>query len=92
MGDGSPDFATDLSEPVSGFHWPRVHGDAYLGCMSRILRSVVGLYVLFALIGRFVEAMGAVRCGCATTCWCHRPGLSAFRWVFPVGHTSATDH
>ncbi|MEJ7833567.1 MAG: hypothetical protein WKF79_11670 [Nocardioides sp.] len=59
--------------------------------MSRIVRSVVALYVLFALIGRFVEAMGAVRCECAPSCWCHKPGLGTFRWVFPVGHTGGTD-
>ena len=39
--------------------------------------------ILFAVIGRFVEAMGAVRCGCVIDCWCHRPVLSTFRWVFP---------
>ena len=39
-----------------------------------------------ALIGRFVEGMGAVQCECAPDCWCRRPGLSLFRWVFPRGH------
>jgi hypothetical protein len=48
---------------------------------------LAGLYLLFAVIGRFVEGMGAVRCGCASTCWCKRPVLSAFRWVFPWRHT-----
>ena len=54
--------------------------------MRRLLTRLVGLYLLFALIGRFVEGMGAVECGCAPECWCKRPGLSLFRWVFPVGH------
>jgi hypothetical protein len=49
------------------------------------------LYLLFAVIGRFVEGMGAVRCGCASDCWCHRPVLSTFRWVFPFGHHLDTD-
>jgi hypothetical protein len=31
----------------------------------RMVRWVLGLYLLFALVGRFVEGMGAVRCGCA---------------------------
>jgi hypothetical protein len=54
--------------------------------MKRALRSLVGLYLLFAVIGRFVERMGAVECGCADDCWCKRPVLSTFRWVFPWGH------
>jgi hypothetical protein len=47
---------------------------------------LVSLYVLFAVIGRFVEGMGAVRYQCAPDCWCRRAGLSLFRWVFPRGH------
>lgn len=54
--------------------------------MRRLLRDLAGLYVLFAVIGKYVEALGAVRCECAGSCWCHRPGLSLFRWVFPWGH------
>jgi hypothetical protein len=44
------------------------------------------VYLLFAVIGRFVEAMGAVECGCDPSCWCKRPVLSTFRWVLPYGH------
>lgn len=57
--------------------------------MKRVLLGLLGLlglYVMFAIIGRFVESMGAVECGCADDCWCKRPGLSTFRWVFPFGH------
>jgi hypothetical protein len=54
--------------------------------MRRLLMSLAGLYLLFAVIGRFVEGMGAVECGCADDCWCQRPVLSTFRWVFPWGH------
>lgn len=57
--------------------------------MRRVAVCVVGVYALFALIGRFVEGMGAVRCGCATDCWCKRPILSTFRWVFPWFHQLA---
>jgi hypothetical protein len=59
--------------------------------VTRAVRGLLGLYLLFALIGRFVEAMGAVRCGCAADCWCHRPVLSTLRWVFPWGHHSFTE-
>jgi len=52
----------------------------------RVTGYVLGLYLLFAVIGRFVEAMGAVHCGCGPNCWCKRPILSTFRWVFPFRH------
>jgi hypothetical protein len=32
--------------------------------LRRVVKSVVGLYLLFAVIGRFVEGMGAVRLRC----------------------------
>lgn len=48
----------------------------------------VGLYLSLAVVTRFAEAMGAVRCGCASDCWCRRPLTSAFRWVFPWDHRS----
>lgn len=54
--------------------------------VKRTLTALAGLYLLFAVIGRFVEGMGAVECGCADDCWCRRPVLSTFRWVFPRGH------
>lgn len=56
--------------------------------MKRVLLWAGLLYLHLALVGRFVEAMGAVRCECAATCWCHRPVLSLFRWVFPIAHTA----
>jgi hypothetical protein len=59
--------------------------------MKRLVVGALGLYLLFALIGRFVEGTGAVTCGCAADCWCKRPVLGTFRWVFPWGHRSAED-
>ena len=56
---------------------------------KRILVGVGSTYLLFAVIGRFVEGMGAVECECAADCWCKRPVLSLFRWVFPYGHHAA---
>ncbi|MDQ6820763.1 MAG: hypothetical protein M3076_10620 [Actinomycetota bacterium] len=50
-----------------------------------VLRGLL-IYLLIAAIGRFVEGMGAVRCPCRSDCWCKKPVLSAFRWVFPVDH------
>lgn len=55
--------------------------------MTRFGLRLAAVYLLFAVIGRLVEAMGAVRCDCADSCWCQRPVLSAFRWAFPFGHT-----
>jgi hypothetical protein len=54
--------------------------------VKQLLVRAAGLYLLFAVIGRFVEGMGAVECGCAPSCWCKRPVLSTFRWVFPFRH------
>jgi hypothetical protein len=59
--------------------------------VRRVAGYGLGLYLLFGLIGRFVEGMGAVECGCAPDCWCKRPVLSTFRWVFPWGHRCAVD-
>jgi hypothetical protein len=56
--------------------------------MKRLVGRALGLYLLFAIIGRFVEGMGAAECGCSADCWCRRPVLSTFRWVFPFGHRS----
>jgi hypothetical protein len=56
--------------------------------VRRVAGYAVGLYLLFAVIGRFVEGMGAAQCGCAAVCWCKRPILSTFRWVFRWGHRS----
>ena len=63
--------------------------------MSKVKAFVgllLALYLLFAVIGRFVERMGAVRCDCSPDCWCKRPILSTFRWVFPRGHKIDFDH
>lgn len=54
--------------------------------VTNLSAGLIALYLLFALIGRFVEGMGAVRCECRPDCWCKRPVLSTFRWVFPRGH------
>jgi hypothetical protein len=57
--------------------------------VKRLVAGLAGLYLLFAVIGRFVEGMGAAKCACAQDCWCKRPALSVFRWVFPFGHRAA---
>lgn len=54
--------------------------------MRRLIVRALSLYLLFAVIGHFVERMGAVHCPCEPDCWCKKPGLSTFRWVFPYGH------
>lgn len=55
----------------------------------RALLALVGTYLLVAAGNRVAEHFGAMTCGCADDCWCHRPGLSLFRWVFPWRHSSA---
>lgn len=60
--------------------------------MKRLLLALVGGYVLIAAGNRVAEHFGAMRCHCSEACWCRRPGLSLFRWVFPWGHTSRRYH
>jgi hypothetical protein len=60
--------------------------EAYARVVRRTIVRALLLYLLFAVIGRFVEEMGAVSCGCGPNCWCKKPVLSTFRWVFPYGH------
>lgn len=79
--------------PRNGWGGPYSRHDVSALLRSDVLRRVVGsaagLYLLFAVIGRFVEAMGAARCGCSADCWCHRPVLSVFRWILPFGLSPA---
>ena len=57
--------------------------------MRRIVLVTVGGYVLVAAGNRVAEHFGMMTCDCAEECWCHRSGLSLFRWVFPWGHRPA---
>jgi hypothetical protein len=50
-----------------------------------ILALVIG-YVILALVSKAREAAGLIACGCSPDCWCQKPGLSLFRWVFPRFH------
>jgi hypothetical protein len=56
--------------------------------MKRLVGFLLGAYLLLAVGNKVAEAAGARRCHCADECWCRRPGLSLFRWVFPW-HTNA---
>jgi hypothetical protein len=61
--------------------------ESILGAMRRALVPVLLLYLLAALIGRVSEMQGRSVCGCSANCWCKKPVLSVFRWVFPIGHS-----
>jgi hypothetical protein len=54
--------------------------------MGRLLRTAAVAYLGAAVMSRLMESRGAMRCECRDDCWCKRPGLSLFRWVFPYGH------
>jgi hypothetical protein len=58
----------------------------------RRIGTVVGLYVLIAVLTRLAEVAGLHRCGCSQDCWCKRSVLSTFRWVFPYAHESVDPH
>jgi hypothetical protein len=55
--------------------------------MGRIIRTAAGVYLGAAIATRAMEANGVYRCACLEDCWCKRPGLNLFRWVFPYGHS-----
>lgn len=57
--------------------------------MKRTMLIVLGGYLLVAMGNKVAEAAGAMTCECADGCWCRRPGLSFFRWVFPWLHRGA---
>jgi hypothetical protein len=54
--------------------------------MKKVLLSFLLGYVVLGLVGRAKEAAGIMTCGCYADCWCRKPGLSVFRWVFPRYH------
>ncbi|MGH2595578.1 MAG: hypothetical protein ACRDH7_06420 [Actinomycetota bacterium] len=54
--------------------------------MKRIVLIAAIGYLILALVGRVMEAAGLRTCGCYPDCWCKKPGLSVFRWVFPRFH------
>lgn len=55
-----------------------------------VLVSALG-YLGLAILGLVKERRGELRCDCAAECWCKRPPLALFRWVFPLGHALRPD-
>ena len=53
---------------------------------TRALQALVIGYLVLAVVTRMREAAGRVTYACDPDCWCKKPGLSLFRWVFPRGH------
>ena len=56
------------------------------------LSLAFAVYLMMAVGRRVAEARGARRCGCPDHCWCKRPVLSIFRWVFPFRHAGREPH
>ena len=54
--------------------------------MKRAILALLTGYVVLALVTRAKEAAGFYTCECDADCWCRKPGLSLFRWVFPRWH------
>lgn len=54
--------------------------------MRKLLLSFILGYVVLGLVARAKEAAGMMTCDCYPDCWCRKPGLSIFRWVFPRYH------
>lgn len=55
--------------------------------MRRALGFAFNLYLAAALWGHIKESKGELTCECNENCWCKKPAVSFFRWVFPVGHS-----
>ncbi len=58
--------------------------------MKGIARGVAvtaALYAVAAARGLAKERSGELRCTCEDDCWCKKPGLKFFRWVFPFRHS-----
>jgi hypothetical protein len=55
--------------------------------LRRVIAIGLGAYLGAGLATRAMEGNGLLTCSCRSDCWCHRPGLSVFRWVFPYGHS-----
>jgi hypothetical protein len=54
--------------------------------VKKVVAVLVLGYVTLALYYRAREAVGLLTCECYPDCWCRKPGLSIFRWVFPRFH------
>lgn len=54
--------------------------------MKRLVSALAIGYVITPLVTRAKEAAGSYTCACYLDCWCKKPGLSLFRWVFPRFH------
>ena len=54
--------------------------------MGRLLKLGFLVYLGLGIRGLVRESQGDLTCTCAEDCWCKKPGLSVFRWVFPYGH------
>jgi hypothetical protein len=56
--------------------------------LRRMIQATLVGYVVLGLVTRGLEEFGLyARCERDPACWCKRPGLTVFRWVFPRGHT-----
>jgi hypothetical protein len=54
--------------------------------MNRALKLLLIGYIAAGVIALALERAGLYECQCEPDCWCKRPGLNVFRWVFPRFH------
>jgi hypothetical protein len=54
--------------------------------LKRTVQAALIGYVVLGLLTRGLEEVGLhARCEWDPDCWCKRPSLTVFRWVFPRG-------
>jgi hypothetical protein len=51
--------------------------------MKKLL-LLIGLILGLVAVNARIDATR--KCSCQPDCWCQKPGLRHFRWVFPIGH------
>jgi hypothetical protein len=51
-----------------------------------VILKILVVYTILGLVTRAMEGAGRITCECYEDCWCKRPGLSIYRWVFPRFH------
>lgn len=55
--------------------------------MRKLASYLAAGYTGAALMSKELERRGLLHCECPGDCWCHRPGLSLFRWTLPFWHS-----
>ena len=79
---GGREYDQDGADPGG-----ELENEVYLRSVPHLLLGVLRCFLVFAILGHFLEGIGVIRCGCTPKCWCRRPELRLFRWLVPGATT-----